>query len=130
MDPYRHKDPASISKPRIASAPQGMRAATVPNRESTIYKMNFSPIIWSLDTGMVIMFLLHFELASLVMLTKTAVVAHGGATIKSMLGSSKNERPNPSAIRLTIVTRILLLAMYRSLIRSPLIVFPPLRREA
>ena len=78
--------------------------------------MNFSPIIWLLDTGIVITFLFHFEFASLVILIKTAVVAHGGAKTKSALASSKTERPNPKTIKLTIVTRILLLAIYRSVV--------------
>ena len=92
--------------------------------------MNFSPIIWLLDTGMVITFLLHFEFSSLVILMKTAVVAHGGAKTKSALGSSKNESPNPKTIKHTIVTRILLLAIYRSFNKSPYIIFNPLQREA
>ena len=67
---------------------------------------------------------------SFVILIKTAVVAHGGAKTKSALASSKTERPNPKTIKLPIVTRILLLAIYRSFNKSPFIIFPPLHREA
>ena len=130
MEPYSNKEANVISAPKIASTPHGIRAAMIPNTERIIKRMNFSPIIWLLDTGMVITFLLHFEFASLVILIKTAVVAHGGAKTKSALASSKTERPNPKTIKLPIVTRILLLAIYRSFNKSPFIIFPPLHREA
>ena len=118
MEPYSSKEANDISAPKIASTLQGIRAAMIPNTERIIWRMNFSPIIWLLDTGIVITFLLHFEFASLVILIKTAVVAHGGAKTKSALASSKTERPNPKTIKLTIVTRILLLAIYASHIKE------------
>ena len=45
MEPYSNKEANDISAPKIASTPQGIRAAIIPNTERIIKRMNFSPII-------------------------------------------------------------------------------------
>lgn len=98
MEPYSNKEANVISAPKIASTPHGIRAAMIPNTERIIKRMNFSPIIWLLDTGMVITFLLHFEFASLVILIKTAVVAHGGAKTKARWLPAKPKGQTPKRL--------------------------------
>ena len=68
-------------------------------------------MIWLLDTGMVMTFLFHLEAASLVILIKAAVVAATGAKTRSALVYSKKDKPKTKTTRLTMVTRILLLAI-------------------
>ena len=96
MEPYSSKEANDISAPKIASTLQGIRAAMIPNTERIIWRMNFSPIIWFLDTGIVITFLLHFEFASLHLLTPDLRESEKIKLLTSLLSLAATLRLRPA----------------------------------